>query len=149
MRDFGSLIIFAVIVFVAASSGASFMPGEWYAALAKPALTPPNWVFPVAWTILYIAIALAGWLTWRAAGISPALVVWGSGLILNALWSYVMFGRHDILLALVDIAALWLAIAAFIALAWPIDRRASYLFLPYLAWVSFAAYLNFAVWQLN
>ncbi|CAA2142159.1 TspO/MBR family protein [Hyphomicrobium sp. ghe19] len=149
MRDFGSLIIFAIIVAAAASSGSSFMPGEWYAALEKPSLTPPNWAFPVAWTILYIMIAIAGWLTWRAAGITPALVVWASGLILNALWSYVMFGRHDIFLALVDLAALWLAVAAFIALAWPIDPRASYLFMPYLAWVSFAAYLNFAVWRLN
>jgi tryptophan-rich sensory protein len=94
-------------------------------------------------------IAVAGWLTWEAAGFTPALVVWGLGLIFNALWSYLMFGRHDISLALAELIGLWLAIAAFIGMAWSIDRRASYLFMPYLAWVSFAAALNFAVWQLN
>jgi translocator protein len=149
LKNIGSLIVFATLVILAASSGASFMPGEWYAALNKPAWTPPNAVFPVAWTILYVMIAIAGWLVWRAAGWTSAITIWGVGLILNALWSYLMFGRHDITLALVDIAAVWLATAAFITAAWPLDRRASYLFLPYLAWVTFAAALNFAVWQLN
>lgn len=149
MRNFVSFTVFAVLVALAASSGSSFRPGEWYAALNKPAWTPPNWVFPVAWTALYAMIAVAGWLAWKARGWTAAIAIWAIGLFLNAVWSYLMFGRHDILLALVDIAALWLAIAAFIVAAWPLDRRASGLFLPYLAWVTFAAGLNAAVWQLN
>jgi translocator protein len=149
MQSFAAFVVFALLVVVAASSGATFMPGEWYAALNKPAWTPPDWLFPVAWTILYIMIALAGWLAWRAAGWSAAVAIWGVALILNALWSYLMFGRHDIGLALVDVAALWLAIAAFIWTAWPLDARAAALFVPYLLWVTFAAALNFAVWQMN
>ncbi|CCB66428.1 MULTISPECIES: TspO/MBR family protein [unclassified Hyphomicrobium] len=149
MRSLGSLVIFAALVAAAASSGSAFMPGEWYAALNKPSWTPPNWVFPVAWTILYILIAIAGWLAWRAGGWTPALLAWGAGLVLNALWSYLMFGRHDIALALADLVALWGAIVVFIITAWPVSRGASYLFLPYLAWVTFAGALNFAVWQMN
>ncbi len=144
-----SLAAFAVIVFAAASSGALFMPGEWYDGLKKPSWTPPNWLFPVAWTILYTMIAVAGWLVWRRAGWSPALAIWGIGLVINALWSYLMFGRHEIGLALADVLALWLAVALFIAVAWNLDRMAAYLFIPYLTWVTIAAALNFEVWRLN
>ncbi len=144
-----SLAAFAVMVFAAASSGALFMPGEWYEGLKKPWWTPPNWLFPVAWTVLYTMIAIAGWLVWRRAGWSPALTVWGIGLVINALWSYFMFGRQDIGLALADVMSLWLAVALFIVLAWNVDRMAAYLFMPYLAWVSIAAALNFEVWRLN
>ncbi len=149
LRNIGSLGVFAVLVFIAATTGAAFEPGEWYASLQKPFLTPPNWVFPVVWTILYIMIAIAGWLVWKAAGLTHAIIVWGIALILNALWSYVMFGRHEIQLAFLELIGLWIAIALFIGMAWRIDRRASYLFLPYLAWVSFAGGLNFMLWQLN
>ena len=149
MKNFPSFIVFAALVSLAAYSGSSFPPGEWYAALSKPEWTPANWIFPVAWTILYAMIAVAGWQVWKAGKWSGAIAIWALGLALNALWSYLMFGRHQIALALVDIAALWLTIIAFAVAAWPLDRRATYLFLPYLAWVSFAAALNFAVWQLN
>lgn len=149
MRNFASLIVFAALVVLAASSGSVFMPGEWYAALNKPAWTPPNWVFPVAWTILYILIAIAGWLAFRAGGWTTAILAWSAGLVLNALWSYLMFGRHEIALALVDLCALWVTIVVFIFAAWSLSRSASYLFLPYWAWVTFAGALNFAVWQMN
>ena len=149
MSKLVSLAIFAGIVFAAAASGSHFMPGEWYVALNKPSWVPPNWVFPVVWTILYVMIAIAGWLVWRRAGWSSALAVWVVGLALNALWSYVMFGRHEIGLALGGIGALWLSIAAFIGLAWNLDRLAAYLFLPYLAWVTVATALNFEIWRLN
>jgi tryptophan-rich sensory protein len=143
------LAVFAALVVLAAYTGAQFLPGDWYAALNKPTWTPSNWVFPVVWPILYVIIAFAGWLAWRAAGWSPAIIVWGVGLFFNGLWSYLMFGRHEISIALADIALLWLAIVAFIAAAWHVERRASYLYLPYLAWVSFAAALNFAIWRMN
>jgi tryptophan-rich sensory protein len=143
------LAVFAALVVLAAYTGAQFLPGDWYAALNKPTWTPSNWVFPVVWPILYVIIAVAGWLAWRAAGWSPAIIVWGVGLFFNGFWSYLMFGRHEISIALADIALLWLAIVAFIAAAWHVERRASYLYLPYLAWVSFAAALNFAIWRMN
>lgn len=149
MSKLVSLAIFAAVVFAAAASGAQFMPGEWYAALNKPAWTPPNWMFPVVWSVLYVMIAIAGWLVWRRAGWSRALAIWGVGLALNALWSYLMFGRHEIGLALGDIVALWLSIAAFIGVAWNVDRLAAYLFIPYLAWVTLAEALNFEIWRLN
>lgn len=149
MTKYLSLIPFIVLVLAAASTGAQFMPGAWYAALNKPTWTPPDWLFPVAWTILYLMIAIAGWLAWRAGGVGPAIIIWTVGLALNALWSYLMFGRHDITLALVDVAALWIATAAFIAATWHLAPTAAYLFIPYLLWVSFAAALNFEVWRLN
>lgn len=149
MSKYLSLIPFIVLVFAAATTGAVFQTGTWYAALNKPWWTPPDWVFPVAWTVLYLMIAIAGWLAWKAGGIGPAVIIWGVGLILNALWSYVMFGRHDISLALVDVAFLWIATAGFIYAAWDLEPAAAYIFMPYLLWVTFATALNFEVWRLN
>lgn len=137
-----SLFFFCFLVASAASTGILFEPGGWYVGLSKPEWTPPNWIFPVAWTILYIVIAVAGWLVWQAEGLKSALIVWGVGLLLNGLWSYLMFGLHDVGLALADLVALWLATLAFIVLAWNVDRRASYLFIPYLLWLTYAGALN-------
>lgn len=146
---FVALAVFAGLVVVTAQFGATYQPGSWYQGLAKPAFTPPSWLFPIAWTTLYVMIGLAGYFAWKADGLGAAVGVWLLQLILNAAWSYVMFGRHDIGLALADIAALWLSIAAFIWLTWNRSRIAAMLFVPYLAWVSFAAVLNFEVWRLN
>lgn len=148
MSRFGSLAVFALLVFAASATGSQFMPGQWYAGLAKPWFTPPPVVFPIAWTILYVMIAIAGWIAWRAGAMS-AVAVWGVQLVLNALWSYLMFGAHRIDLALAEIAVLWLSIGAFVALTWRPARNAALLFLPYWAWVTFAAILNFGVWRLN
>lgn len=144
-----SFLVFLALVSAAAVTGAQYMPGPWYEALAKPSWTPPNWLFPIAWTVLYFMIAVAGWLVWKREGVGMALGIWAAGLVLNALWSYVMFGRHEIGPALVTVAALWLSIIAFIWAAWPIDRMAAYLFMPYLVWVSFASALNAAVLVMN
>lgn len=146
---FIALAVFATLVVIAAQFGVTFRPGPWYEGLAKPSFTPPNAVFPVAWTVLYVMIGLAGYFAWKAEGIGAAVGVWLLQLILNAAWSYVMFGRHEIGLALAVLAALWLSIAAFIALTWRSSRLAALLFVPYLLWVSFAALLNFEVWRLN
>lgn len=146
---FVALAVFATLVVIAAQFGVTFRPGPWYEGLAKPSFTPPNAVFPVAWTVLYVMIGLAGYFAWKAEGIGAAVGVWLLQLILNAAWSYVMFGRHEIGLALAVLAALWLSIAAFIALTWRSSRLAALLFVPYLLWVSFAALLNFEVWRLN
>lgn len=148
-RSTVALAVAMALVAAVAAFGGQFRPGAWYAALAKPAWTPPGWLFPPVWTALYVMIAVAGWLIWRAPAGGAAPAFWIAGLILNATWSWLFFGRHDIGLALADILLLWLTIAGFIVSAWPVDRRASLLFLPYLAWVGFASALNFAIWSLN
>lgn len=144
-----ALPVFVVLTALAAAFGAQFRPDAWYVSLVKPAWTPPNWLFAPVWTALYCAIAVAGWLAWRAEGAGRAVAIWAVALALNAVWSWLFFGRHTIGGALIDIALLWLSIAAFIVSAWPQSRLAGALFVPYLAWVSFAAALNLAIWRLN
>jgi tryptophan-rich sensory protein len=149
MGSYISLGVFALLCLVAASSGAAFSPGEWYKSLRRPSWTPPDWAFPVVWSVLYVMIAIAGWLVWQAEGFGLALALWWTGLVVNAAWSWIMFGRKDIAGALVDVALLWLLTAGFILAAWDVSRTASLLFLPYLAWVTTAAALNYEVWRLN
>ncbi len=149
MTSILSFIVFLVIVFMAAASGAVFSPGAWYRSLDRPSWTPPDWVFPVVWSILYFMIAIAGWLVWRAEGIGLALSVWSANLVVNAAWSWIMFGLRQIGLALADVALLWLLTVAFIFVAAPVDVRAAWLFVPYLVWVTIASALNFEVWRRN
>lgn len=147
--SFVSLLVFAAAVFLVACSGAIFKPGAWYDGLEKPAWTPPDWAFPVVWSILYLMIAVAGWLVWGQTGWSMALSIWIAQLVLNGAWSWLFFGMKRMDLAFVDVSLLWLSIAGFIILAWPISTTAALLFLPYLAWVSIAAALNLTVWRMN
>jgi benzodiazapine receptor len=130
------------------------MPGDWYASLAKPAWTPPTWVFGPAWTILYAMMAVAAWRLWRRLGARPhesrrALVLFAVQLALNLSWTPVFFGMQRPDLALVVILVLWLAIAATIVAAWKACKTAAALLVPYLAWVTFATALNAAIWRLN
>ena len=142
-------VVFIAIVFLAASSGALFKPGEWYESLRKPAWTPPKWAFPVVWTLLYAGIAYAGWSIWTLAGWSLPLLFWGLQIVVNALWSWIFFGLRQMRLALVDIALLWASVLGFIITAWPVSEVAALLFVPYLLWVSTAGMLNFTVMRLN
>ncbi|HLU61329.1 MAG TPA: TspO/MBR family protein [Gammaproteobacteria bacterium] len=140
-----SLAIFAALVIAAALTGMLFQPGEWYASLDKPSWTPPVAAFDIAWTLLYIAIAFAGWLEWRGAEgrADSAVIAWGAQLILNAAWSWLFFGLHRIGLAFIDILLLLIAIIAFMITAR--SRIARWLFLPYALWVTFAGALNFSI----
>lgn len=149
MTRYASLLVFIALVAAASYAGMTYMPGPFYAALQKPAWTPPDQVFPVVWTALYVMIALSGWIAWRAQGFGPLLWLWLLQLLLNAAWPYLMFGEKQVGHAFVDIVALWLSIAAFIAVAWPVRRTAALLFVPYLLWVTLAAALNFEIWRLN
>lgn len=144
-----SLLVFILLVAGAAAFGATFKPGDWYAGLTKPSWTPPNWLFAPVWTVLYAMIAVAGWLVWRNGERGAALLAWVTGLAFNAAWSLLFFGRNQIGLALADIIALWCTIALFVVLARRSSATASWLFVPYLLWVSFAAALNAAIWRLN
>ena len=142
-------VVFAALVLCAAATGAIFKPGPWYESLSKPGWTPPNWAFPVVWTVLYVMIAFAGWLVWREAGWSLPLALWGLQLVLNAAWSALFFGLRRMAWAMADVTALVLVVLAFIVAAHEVSPTASLLFLPYLAWVVTAAALNLRVMQLN
>lgn len=136
----------------AASMGALFMPGDWYAALEKPSWNPPGWVFGPVWSTLYAMMAVAAWLVWRQGGFARQrrpLGVFLAQLALNALWTPLFFGLQRPGLAFAEIIALWLAIAWAIAAFWRVHRVAAWLLAPYLAWVSFAAVLNGTLWRLN
>jgi tryptophan-rich sensory protein len=129
--------------------GFATAPGEWYAGLAKPSFNPPNWVFAPAWTILYILIAIAGWLVWRQDPYGLPTGLWVLQLALNFKWSPVFFSAHRIGSALVVILLLLATIVLFVLFAWPGAPIAAVLFLPYLGWVAFASLLNAAIWRLN
>ena len=101
-----ALALFVVATALAAVFGAQFRPDGWYASLAKPSWTPPNWLFAPVWTALYCAIAVAGWLVWRASGFGRGVAIWIVALIFNAAWSWLFFGRHAIGGALLDISLL-------------------------------------------
>ena len=150
MRPYLTLALFIVVVLGGGTLiGVTTLPGGWYAGLIKPSFNPPNWVFAPAWTLLYLLIAIAGWRIWQRDLRSAAMTAWFIQLGLNFVWSPVFFGAHRIGLALAIIVALLAAILSFIATAWPRDRVASWLFVPYAAWVTFATALNAAVWRLN
>ncbi|MEM7045580.1 MAG: TspO/MBR family protein [Pseudomonadota bacterium] len=143
------LAVFIILVVATASTGAIFSPGAWYDRLEKPSWTPPDWAFPVVWSVLYLMIAIAGWLVWEKAGFGLAIVLWGLQLFLNGAWSWLFFGRRRMDQAFADVTLLWITIAAFVVVAWPISPLAASLFLPYLLWVSIAAALNWTVWRMN
>ena len=142
-------IAIAVLILATASTGAIFTPGAWYEALRKPSWTPPNWMFPVVWSVLYVMIGVAGWIVFREAGWSAAMLAWGAQLVFNAAWSGLFFGLRRMRFALLDAALLVASIVAFIVLAKPISLVASLLFVPYLAWAITACALNLRVLQMN
>jgi tryptophan-rich sensory protein len=125
----------------------------WYAALVKPPLNPPSWVFGPVWTILYALMGIAAFLIWQKLEknkkAKESLMLFGLQLTLNTLWSIVFFGLQMPGLAFIIIVMMWLAIAGTIFSFAKISRTAAYLLVPYLIWVSFASYLNFGLWFLN
>lgn len=125
----------------------------WYQALNKPLFSPPNWIFGPVWTILYFLMGVSAFLVWekglRARGVKIALYYFLAQLILNFVWSLLFFGLHSPILAFLDIVGLWILIVLTIIKFFAISRVASYLLLPYILWVSFAAVLNFVIVILN
>jgi tryptophan-rich sensory protein len=149
------LIVFFLLTFTVGLIGSlSTMHSvtTWYPSLRKPPWTPPSWLFGPVWTILYILISLSGWLVWKAGpyrSVTGVLSIFTIQLILNGLWSYFFFGLRNMALAFADIVLLWVFIVLFIIMSWDKTRAASLLFIPYLCWVSFAAFLNLSIWTLN
>lgn len=150
-------LVFAILVCEAAGAvGAVFTAsavGSWYTTLVRPEFAPPNWVFGPVWTTLYALMGIAAYLVWRHGwnrkNVRRALGVFAVQLALNAAWSPLFFGLHNPGAALIDIVLLWCAILATIVVFARISRTAACLLVPYLAWVTFATYLNYAIWTLN
>jgi len=125
-----------------------FRPGPWYAALDKPAWTPPDAAFAPVWTVLYVAMGVAAWLAWRGRGgpvRAAALTAFAVQLALNAAWSWLFFGEHRPGAALADLVLLWIAIAVTAGLFARRSRVAAALLVPYLAWVTYAGALNASI----
>lgn len=125
----------------------------WYSTLIKPDFTPPAWLFAPVWTLLYAMMGAAAYLAFKKgikrADVRFALLLFALQLVVNVKWSLVFFGLRNTGGALAVILLLWALIAATVWKFYPLDRRAAYLMLPYLAWVSFATLLNAALWMLN
>jgi len=139
-----------VAIGVGSVIGVSSAPGEWYAALEKPPFNPPNWIFAPVWFTLYAMMAVAGWRTFLADPNRTRMRVWYGQMLLNWAWSPVFFALQMLWPAVVVIVALWLCIVGFIVLSWRHgDRVSAGLFVPYLAWVSFATLLNVSLAILN
>ena len=149
------LLLFVAVCFAAAGIGGTVTTpkiGTWYATLVKPSWNPPNWIFGPVWSALYFCMAVAAWLVWRQGGFSGAkvpLALFAVQLALNVLWSCIFFGLEKPGLAFMELLLLWTAIVATMATFWRLSMIAGILFVPYLAWVSFASVLNFTIWRLN
>lgn len=146
-----ALAAFAAAVAIAAAAGGLGVAGTAaeYDSLRQPAWAPPSWLFGPVWSLLYAMIALAGWLVWQRVGFTAPLWLYTAQLVLNALWTPIFFGAGQYGLAFADIAVLWVLIVATIVVFWRIRRAAAALLLPYAVWVTYAAALNLAIWQLN
>lgn len=145
--------IFLLLTFAAAYFGSQFMPGPWYASLAKSSLNPPDAVFPLAWTILYFLMPVSMTAVYmRAQGTSEYKVarnLFLAQLFVNALWTWLFFGLHQPLWAFVDIICLWVLVLLMICAFARVSKWAALLQVPYLCWLSFAGWLNWAIWSLN
>lgn len=153
-KDILALLAWLALCFIAAAIGsaASIQAGPFYMQLLRPEWAPPPGVFGPVWSVLYAMMAIAAWLVWRVGGFHAARSALSQFLIqlaVNALWSWLFFAWHRGALAFVDILLLWALIAGTVISFWRARPLAAALLLPYWLWVSFAAVLNYAVWQLN
>ena len=150
-----ALVVFLALSFAAAAVGglaAAGGTGDWYASIAKPSWTPPDWVFGPVWTVLYATIGIAAWLVWRRRAeflVTPALASWGVQLVLNAMWTGLFFGLHLPGLAFAEILVLVIAVAVTLVLFASVSWPAGALLVTYLVLICFAATLNGAIWHLN
>lgn len=156
MNNTLKLIVAIIISELAGIIGSLFTAPSiagWYATLTKPALNPPSWIFGPVWTTLFALMGIAAFLVWKKGldrkDVRIALSIFIGQLALNMLWSIIFFGSQSPEAAFVEIIFLWLAILATITVFAKISKPAAWLLLPYILWVSFAAYLNYSIWILN
>jgi len=149
------LAVFIAVCLGAGGLGAIATTPEidgWYRTLTKPTWNPPDSVFGPVWTTLFVLMGIAAWLVWKPNGFKAAtvpLALFGVQLVLNVWWSWIFFGMHQPGWAFVEIVILWLATAATKVAFFRSSKIAGWLLVQYLAWVSFAAVLNFTIWRLN
>jgi tryptophan-rich sensory protein len=153
-QQFTGLIGWFIVSFAVSAVGAiaSIEARSFYAGLEQPDWAPPGWLFGPVWTLLFALMAIAAWLVWRNGGFRTnriALSLFLTQLLFNALWSWLFFAWRLGGPAFADILLLWVLILATLVAFWRAERLAGILLIPYLLWVSFAAFLNYAVWQLN
>ncbi|NDP21299.1 MAG: tryptophan-rich sensory protein [Paludibacter sp.] len=124
---------------------------NWYQFLNKPTFNPPNWIFGPVWTLLYLLMGIAVALIWHTPHPDKkrALQLFVAQFVLNLAWSYIFFNLHELGLAFVEIITLLIVIIFTIVAFYKINRKAAFLMIPYLCWVSFASVLNFSIWFLN
>lgn len=152
MNKIYKLIISLVICQLAGVIGSLFTVSSvstWYSALNKTALNPPSWVFGPVWITLYLMMGISLYLVWDKGIEKKQAIIFGVQLALNSLWSILFFGLKSPISALIEIILLWVAILMTIIYFYKTSRTASYLLIPYILWVSFAAVLNFAIWYVN
>jgi len=147
------LVAAGVAIFLGVFGGLMTPLGPWYRQLAKPSWQPPDWLFGPAWTII---LGLAAWsavIAWNAAPDAAArtsvIILFGTNAVFHALWSPLFFRAHRPDWALIEVVFLWASLVALVVGLWPISPKASLLIVPYLLWVSFAAFLNLAIVRLN
>ena len=145
--------IICLFVGFLSSVATQFSLGSWYANLNKPSFTPPNWVFGVVWTSLYLLMGIAAGIVWSRGfyhkWVKTALYHFGFQLILNAAWSIFFFGLQNPFLALLDIVALFILLLFTIRWFKVVNNTAAYLLIPYTIWVAYATVLTFSIWKLN
>ena len=141
--------IFFAACLGAGVTGGLFPPGAWYRSLSKPSWTPPDWVFPVTWMVLYVCMALAGARVAGAPDNGIAMAFWAMQIAFNGLWTPVFFGLRKIRLGMAVVCVLWLSVLSAMIALWRVDQIAGLLFAPYLVWVTIAAALNASIWRLN
>lgn len=154
--------VLKIVIMVVTCVAVGYLSGEvtresvttWYPTIEKPSFNPPNWLFAPVWGVLYVLMGVAAGLVWakiddQKETVKKGLTFFAVQLGLNALWSYLFFGLHNPLLALIEIALLWLMIYETFLQFNKVNKTAGYLFIPYLLWVSFAMVLNASIWWLN
>jgi translocator protein len=144
-----TFLIFLIACGAAASTGILFKPGQWYETLKKPSFTPPKWLFPVAWTIIYLLLAWAGYRLSLMPGSQVVLALWAAQIALNTLWTPVFFGAHHLFAAMIIITLLWLVVATMVVLALRLDIVTGLMLFPYLIWLCVAGALNFSILRNN
>jgi len=154
LNNFFKLVIAVVVSELAGIIGSVFTTPSiagWYAGIVKPAFNPPSWVFGPVWITLYFLMGISLWLVWKSNAVPKRKAMWlfAVQLVLNTAWSIIFFGLHSPGGALVEIVFLWLAILPTIIAFYKISKPAAWLLVPYILWVSFASYLNYAIWSLN
>ena len=152
MRKYLTLSIWIIVYLVVSFGIGQMTQGSiqgWYQTLEKPSFNPPNYIFPIVWTILYVMVASAGWNLWRVGAGIKLKALFIVYTLMNWAWTPIFFGLHEIGLALIWIILLSLLNLAFIIMAWKEVRLSAFLVIPLLAWTSFASFLNYTIWALN